>query len=153
MRLTEQQMAFVRYVGPALFTGAVAWIAFIVLGDTPILRASGLALAVVGMALTLRRMGALMSFVGGTALVFSPAFWAQTGGIGNNPATIVLALGAASVFAVLLVILVQRPYIAMFGALISFAVVFISQIGGARSLRLTVLASAWLIYLLVQAVV
>jgi hypothetical protein len=153
MRLTEQQMAFVRYVGPALFTGAVAWVAFMALGSTPMLRASGLAAAVVGVSLTLRRMGALMSFVGGMALVFSPAFWAQTGGTGSSPATIVLALGAASVFAVLLVILVQRPYIAMFAALIIFAAVFISQIGEARSLRLTVLASAWLIYLLVQAVV
>lgn len=151
--LTEPQRAFVRYTIPAILTGLLAWLAFLLVGNTPLLRASGLAAAIIGVALTLRRMGALMSLVGGLALAFSPAFWAQTGGGGSNPATIVLALGAAGILAVGLITLVQRPYVAMMVALAVFAAVYISQVGEARSLRLTVFASAWLIYLLVQAVV
>lgn len=150
--LRPTKRAFLRYVMPPILTGVVAWLAFLVIGNTPILRASGLAAAIVGIALSLRHMGALMSLVGGLALTFSPAFWAQTGGGGNNPATIVLALGAAAIFAVLVITLVQRPYVALMVALAVFAVIYISEIGENRSLRLTVLASAWLIYLLVQAV-
>lgn len=153
MRLTDRQIAFLAYIAPSLLTGAIAWLAFVTIGGTPLLRATGLSAAIVGVSLSLRRMGALMSAVGGLALAFSPAFWAQTGGGGSSPATIVIALGAAAVLAVLLVILVQRPYIALAAALVIFVIVFISQVGEARSLRLTVLASAWLIYLLVQAVV
>lgn len=153
MQLTEPQRAFIRYAGAPVLTGLLAWAAFLMLGNTPVLRASGLAAAIVGFSLTLRRMGALMSVVGGLSLAFSSAFWSQTGGGGNNPATIVLALGAAGILAVALVTVVQRPYVALMAALAVFAAVYLSQVGEARSLRLTVFASAWLIYLLVQSVV
>ena len=39
-----------------------------------------MALAVVGMALALRPMGAALAVIGGLALAFSPSFWIQTGG-------------------------------------------------------------------------
>lgn len=141
-----------KYVAPAALAAVVAFVTFTLIGSTPLLRALGLSAAVAGVALTVRSMGALMSLVGGLALAFSPAYWAQTGGGGSTPATIVLALGAGAVLALVVIILVQRPYVAVIAALAAFAAVFISQIGEPRSLRLTVLASAWLIYLLVQAV-
>ncbi len=141
-----------KYVAPAALAAVIAFVAFTLIGSTPLLRAMGLSAAVSGVALTVRSMGALMSLVGGLAIAFSPAYWAQAGGGGSAPATIVLALGAGAVLALILIILVQRPYVAVVAALAAFAVVFISQIGEPRSLRLTVLASAWLIYLLVQAV-
>ena len=36
-----------RYWLPAVVTGALAWVAFMILGQTPLIRASGLALVVV----------------------------------------------------------------------------------------------------------
>lgn len=141
-----------KYLAPAVLAAFGAFMAFTLIGGTPLLRALGLSAAVAGVALTVRNMGALMSLVGGLAIAFSPAYWAQTGGGGSTPATIVLALGAGAILALVIVILVQRPYVALVAALVAFAAVFLSQIGEPRSLRLTVLASAWLIYLLVQAV-
>lgn len=95
-----------------------------------------------------------MSVAGGLALAYSPAFWAQTGGGGSQPATIVVALSLAVILgAGLLVTLAQRPYVAAVIALVIFAGVFASGIGEPRSLRLTVLASAWLIYMLTQAII
>jgi hypothetical protein len=59
-------------------------------------------------------------------------------------------------FGALIVVASRRPYIALAAALALFTAVFgllfLSQIGAARSLRLTVFASAWLLYLLVNAI-
>lgn len=152
--LTPRFRALLWYWSPAVITGLIAGLSFLLIGQTPVLRAGGLAAAVVGVALALRRMGGLMSVVGGLALAYSPAFWAQTGGGTNQPATIVLALSAAVILgAGLLVALAQRPYVAAAIALAIFTGIFFSGIGEPRSLRLTVLASAWLIYLLTQAIV
>ncbi|MCU0463315.1 MAG: hypothetical protein MUF38_01965 [Anaerolineae bacterium] len=142
------------YLAPAALAGLIAGLSFLLIGQTPLLRAGGLAAAVVGITLSLRRMGGLMSIAGGLALAYSPAFWAQTGGgSGSTPATIVLALGAAVLLGVvLLVALAQRPYVAVGVALVLFVGVFLSGVGEPRSLRLTVLASAWLLYLLTQAI-
>ncbi len=152
--LTPRLRALIWYWSPAMLTGLIAGLSFLFIGQTPVLRAGGLAAAVIGVALTLRRMGGPMSVAGGLALAYSPAFWAQTGGGSSAPATIVLALGAAIILGVgLLVAFAQRPYVATAIALVIFAGVFLSGIGEQRSLRLTVLASAWLIYLLTQALI
>lgn len=154
MRLRVQRFEpIARYWLPALFTGLVAWLAFLSIGNTPLLRASGLAAAIVGFALILRRMGGLMCLTGGLALAFSPAFWAQTGGGGSDPATIVVALGAAATLTLVSVLVVNRPYVAAAAALVVFIAIFISGIGEPRSLRLTVFSAAWLLFLLTQAVV
>lgn len=138
---------------PALLAGAVAWLVFVLVGATPLLRAAGLALAIMGTALALRWLGSLLAVIGALALAFTPAFWGQTGGgIGAAPATIVLALSAAAVIGTLAVTFSNRPYVALAVALAVFAVIFATQIGVARSLRFTVLAGAWLIYLVTRAV-
>ena len=152
--LTDAQRERIDYLWPALLAGLIAGLAFLFLGESPLLRSGGLALTITGITLAMRRMGALLSITGGLALAFSPAFWLQTGPAASSiPATVVLALGAAGLIAILIVLFSQRPYVALIIALVVFAGVFFTQIGVARSLRLTGLTSAWLIYLLMTVTV
>jgi hypothetical protein len=135
---------------PAVLAASLAWCAFLMLGSTPIVRASGLALTIMGVAMSLRRMGALLAFTGAIALAFSPAFWSQTGGGGSEPATIVLAVAAAGGLALIITLLWQKPEYSMTVALIVFALVLWSQVGTDRSLRLSGLVTAWLMFLLIN---
>src|SRR5437762_3019790 len=64
---------------PGAVAGGGALIAFVALGQTPLLRALGMAAVIFIMALTLRRLGAALAIIGGLALAFSPAFWSQVG--------------------------------------------------------------------------
>lgn len=149
--LSIQQRQIFAYWWPALFSGGAAWLAFTLIGETPLIRASGLALVVVGIALTVRRLGAAFSIIGGLALAFSPVFWSQTGGGESlGIATIVLALGVSTVIAILFIWYGERPYLGLGLAIIVFAAIFWSQIGTPRSLRLTSFTTAWLMYLLIN---
>lgn len=148
--LTQDQQRAIRYWLPALATGAVVWLLLLVIGQTPLVRASGLALVIVGVTLALRRFGAALAVVGGMVLALSPAFWSQTGGGQGEPATIVIALVAASAAVVLIVLLSKRPYIGLGIGIVIFAVFFWSQIGMAQSLRLTGFVVAWLLFLLID---
>src|SRR5215468_2593040 len=97
IRLSPQQDDFARYWLPAAAAGVVTWFAFLLIGHTPIIRASGMALAVIGMAMALRSMGPALAFIGGLALAFSPSFWIQTGGAESlNPLEVVAALIVAA---------------------------------------------------------
>lgn len=97
LHLDEEQTLLIKFWSPALMNGALVWILLLVLGQTPLIRASGLALVIVGVTLALRRMGSFLSIVGGLALALSPVFWSQTGGGQGDPATIVIAVAAAGV--------------------------------------------------------
>jgi hypothetical protein len=123
-----------------------------VLGETSIIRASGLALIIFGFALALRRSGTLLSVTGALALAFSPAFWSQTGGADdlNLPMTLVALLGAGGV-ALLLTRLSRTMYIGLAVGYVVFAVLFWWQLAEPGSLRLNTLATAGLLYLLVNA--
>jgi hypothetical protein len=135
--LEPYQRDLLRLWLPAVVAGLIAWLAFVLIGQTPLLRAAGLAAAIAGVALALRWMGWLLAIGGALALAFT---------------TVVLALSAAAVIGIAAVGLSRRPYIALGIALAAFAFVFASQIGVARSLRLTILAASWLIFLLTRAV-
>lgn len=151
--LADRQRVVVFWL-PGVCAGGLAWAAFTLVGDTPLLRGAGLALTIIGVALTLRRLGAALAVIGSLALAFSPAFWSQTGGGASvGPATTVLALMIAVSAFGLITLLSQRPYLALgLGALV-FALIFWSQIGTPRSLRLTGLLSAWTVFLLVDALI
>jgi hypothetical protein len=151
VRLTDSQRQTVVYWLPGFIAGALSWLAFIMLGNTPFIRASGLALVVVGMAMMLRRSGAPLAIIGGLALAFSPAFWSQTGPANDLslPLTIV-AIGAAGVVALLLIRFSQRASLSLIAGFAIFAVLFWSQLSGTGSLRLTTLTTAWLLYLLID---
>jgi len=150
LALRDDQQRALRYWLPALANGAVVWLLLLVIGQTPLIRASGLALVIVGVTLALRRFGAVLAIIGALVLALSPAFWSQTGGGQGEPATIVIALIAASVTVVLVVLLSKRPYIGLGIGIVVFAVFFWSQIGMAQSLRLTGFVVAWLLFLLLD---
>lgn len=137
---------------PALIAGFIVWILFLTIGQTPLVRASGLALVIVGVSLTMRRFGAVIAALGGISLALAPAFWSQTGGATSFvPATIVIAMILAGVVSLIVVQLLKRPYLALGVGVLVFAVIFWSQIGTPRSLRLTSLMTAWLLFLLMEA--
>ncbi|HRF94612.1 MAG TPA: hypothetical protein PLZ51_05455, partial [Aggregatilineales bacterium] len=137
---------------PALLAGGLIWVIFITIGQTPFVRASGLALVIVGVSLTMCRFGAIIAFLGGISLALAPAFWSQTGGATSFvPATVVLAMGIAAIISIVVIQFLKRPYLALGVGVLVFAVIFWSQIGTARSLRLTSLMTAWLLFLLIEA--
>ncbi len=148
--LNDQQYLVFKFWLPALVCGILAWVAFLLPGDTPIVRASGLALVIAGIVLTLRRMGAVLAGIGGLTLAFCPAFWVQTGGGEGEPATIVIAIAAAVVVMVLAVVVSKRPYIGFGLGVVIFVILFWSQIGTPRSIRLTAFVVSWLLYLVLD---
>lgn len=150
MSLSQQQILLLKFWIPPLFCGAISWLLFLLLGETPLVRATGLALVIVGTTLALRRMGSVLAVVGGLTLALSPAFWQQTGGSAGDPATITIAMLAAAVTVILAIPLAKRRYIALGIGIAVFAVFFWSQIGTPRSIRLTGFVIAWLAFLLVD---
>ncbi len=146
--LTQAQKQLAHQWLPALTAGACAWVAFIFFGETPIVRASGLALVIIGLTLALRQMGAALSLAGGLTLAFSAAFWFQTGGGDAGPATIVIAVLLAALITPIIALASRRPYIGLGAGVIVFVLLFWSQVGTPRSLRLTSLVTAWLMSLL-----
>lgn len=152
MRLSDAHKQSLTYWIPGLIAGTLAWLVFILVGQTPLIRASGLALVIVGMTMTLRRSGAALAIIGGLALAFSPAFWSQTGGardLSLDPTIIVMAVTA--LITLLVIRLSKHWLLSLIIGFAIFAVLFWSQLASVGSLRLTTLSTAWLLYLLVDA--
>jgi hypothetical protein len=149
---TQQQRNQARYWLPPLLAGGAAWLAFIIVGGTPMIRASGLAMVVVAIALALRPFGAALTVIGGLAMAFSPSFWVQTGGAESlDPTQVALALGAAVVIGgAVFGLASKRPYLGLALGLIVFAGLFLTTFGTPRSLRLTTLVASWTLLLLVE---
>lgn len=145
--MNEQTYRLVKYWLPVLVSGAAAWLLFLLVGSTPLLRATGLALTVVGMSLALRRMGAVIAFLGGMTLAVSPVFWSQTGGGDGGPATIVVALIAATLGLAGAVLLTRKPQVGLWLGVLVFGVFFLSQLGTPQSIRLSGFVVSWLLFL------
>lgn len=144
-------MLRLRQWAPALLGGALALVVFLFPGETPVLRACGMALVIVAMAMLLRRFGAALALCGCLALAFSPAFWTQTGGASRQDLLPLLAL--ATLAALVALLLLRRKGSLLLAAVVAlalFSLVFWWQQGQTDSLRLTALASAWLLVLLVD---
>lgn len=150
--LDEEQVSNIRYWAPAFITAGLAWLLLLVVGETPLSRASGLALAVMGVTASMRRMGFIASVAGGLTMALCPIFWSQAGGGVTMPATIVLAVGIAAVATLMASIIIKRSYLGIGLGIAIFVLIFWSQIGTAQSLRLTGLVTAWFMYLLVDMV-
>lgn len=151
-RLRASQRQRIRFWGPAVIAAAVAWLILLIVGETPLSRATGLALAILGVTASMRRMGFIASLCGGLTLAFSPIFWSQTGGGVTDPATIVVAAGLAIAAMVASTLLLKRDYLGIGLGVVVFLAVFWSQLGTAQSLRLTGLVTAWMMYLLVDLI-
>jgi hypothetical protein len=146
----EEQFRLIKFWLPAIANAGLVWLVLLYIGNTPLSRATGLALVIMGVTLALRRMGSALAMVGGLALAFSPVFWSQTGGAQGEPATIVLAAGLAAIVVLLVSLLSKKPYIGVGLGIIVFVAFFFSQIGTPRSIRLTAFVVGWLMFLLVD---
>ena len=150
-RLMER-LPLLRQWMPAVLSAGLAWLLMLFLGETPVARASGLALAIFGVTASMRQMGFVASIAGGLTLAFCPVFWSQTGGGQSQPATIVLAAGGAGLAMAVGARLLKRSDLGIGLGIALFLIIFWSQIGTAQSLRLTGLVTAWLLYLLVDMI-
>lgn len=151
-RLSTGQRRILRQYFSASVTAAIALLLMLSVGETPIARAAGLALAIFGVTAGMRQMGFVASIAGGLTLALCPIFWSQTGGGGSQPATIVIAAGAAGLAMLLASRLLKRGDLAIGLGIALFLIIFWSQIGTAQSLRLTGLVTAWLLYLLADMI-
>lgn len=150
-RLEGDLMPRLRQWTPALLGGALSLVVFLFPGETPLLRACGMALVIVAMAMSLRRFGAALALCGCLVLAFSPAFWTQTGGASRQDLLPLLALATLAALVALLLLRRQGSLLlAAVVALALFSLVFWWQQGQTESLRLTALASAWLLVLLLD---
>ena len=140
------------YWFPGLAAGMLSWAAFVTLGQTPMIRATALALVVVGITMSLRRSGTALAIIGGLALALSPAFWSQTGPAEDLSLIMTLAILGISGAITLLIILRFREnwLLALIIGFASFAVLLWSQLATLGSLRITTLSAAWLLYLLID---
>lgn len=150
--ITTIQRQWIAYWLPALVAAGLAAVAFIMLGHTPPVRALGLAGAVAGITLTVRRLGGVLAVMGGLALAFSPAFWSQTGGSPSSTLeTIAVLLGIVAVVSTFVGLFSKRPAVAAGVGVALFVILFWIIVGTSQSLRLTTLLTAWVLYLLVDA--
>jgi hypothetical protein len=149
---SERFANLARYAAPALAAGFIAWCAFLLFGHTPAIRASGLALVIIAVALMLRHWGGMLAVVGALALAFCPAFWSQTGGAESlDPLMVIGALALAVGGALIASWMSKYPTIGLAVAIAIFAALFMTSFGTPRSLRLTALLAAWTLFLLTNA--
>lgn len=153
MQTTSQQPIAVKQWIGALLVGGLSLIAFILLGHTPIMRALGMAASVAGVTLILQRFGTTVAVIGSLALAFSPAFWSQTGGEDTKivvllAITLLIALVASALF-IWIGKVTERGLVI---GVVVFAVLFWGLVGTPRSLRVTILVTTWLIYLLIDVI-
>lgn len=142
--------ALFQYVLPALFCALLTLVLFMFVGQTPFIRAVGLAMVIAAITLTLRRLGAWLAMIGGLALAFSPAFWSQTGGTESGAPIMALVLGAALGCALLVRRFGTRALLLVeLGVLVS-AVIFWRDFTYYKSLRITTLCAALVLYTLID---
>lgn len=151
-RIPAGQRQLLQQWSPALGAAAVSWVLLLSIGATPLARASGLALAILGVTASMRPMGFVASSAGGVTLALCPVFWSQTGGSESQPAAILAAIAAAGVIMFLGSILLRRKYYGIALGVAAFLLIYWSQIGTASSLRLTGIVTAWLLFLLVDMI-
>ncbi len=149
---SAEQRRLLRLWSPALLAAGSAWLLFLLVGDTPVTRASGMALAILGATASMRAMGFVASIAGGLTLALCPLFWSQTGGGGEAPLFIVAAAAVATVATLTSSLLLNRYDLGIGAGIAVFLIIFWSQLGTAQSLRLTGLVTAWLLYLLVDMI-
>jgi hypothetical protein len=138
--ITNSQRQLIHAWSPVAVAGLIAAAAFIALGQTTI----------VGITLTLQRFGNVLAITGGLALAFSPAFWSQTGGSDSSLALVAAALVVAGTAAALTGWFGRKTALGLAVGVVVFAALFSVLVGTPRSLRLTTLLTAWLLYLLID---
>ncbi len=149
---TAAQRERVVYWLPAVLAGIVAMVTFAVVGQTPLLRAAAMSVVIVGVSLSLRRLGSLLAFAGGLILAFCPAYWQQTGGPDTISLWVVLAfLGVGGGLALLILRFSRHLFLSVAVGVSAFVGLYVAVGLTQKSLRLTTILSAWLVYMLIIA--
>ncbi len=147
-----QQQERLSYVYPALIATLISGLAYMTLGSTPPLRALALALVVAAISLMLRGLGPVLAISGSLVFGFCPAFWSQTGGSPiANEGLILTLIALAAIGGVVGVWQGGRLLPGVVLGAVVFVVPYAIIAGSTRSLRLTTLLAAWLLYALVLA--
>jgi hypothetical protein len=138
------------YTLPAFVSGTVTLLLFMFVGQTPFVRAFGLALVVAAMTLTLRRMGGWLAVIGGLALAFSPVFWSQNNPTPSGAPIMALVLGATLVCALLVRRFGARALLLVEIMLLISAVIFWRDFTYYKSYRITTLCAALVLLTLID---
>jgi hypothetical protein len=141
---------YLRTFLPALVSFVLAFVAFVLIGQTPWIRAVGLALVIAAMALTLRRLSAGVSVAGSLSLAFSPAFWSQTGGPESGPPVMALLLFGVVGVGLLLQRYQLRAFWLIQVCILVATIVLWREFTEYRSLRITTLCATLILYLLID---
>lgn len=140
------------YWYPAILIGVVSSLLFLWIGQTPLLRAVALAVVLMGVTLSLRRLGALLAITGGLSLGLSPAYWSQTIPVPTTNTYLVLGLIVlGAVISILLFFFSKRLFLGLSVGVSVFVGLYLLFGVTERSLRLTTILAAWLIYMLIVA--
>jgi hypothetical protein len=148
----QEQMPRLLHIYPAALAAGTVWLAFALLGNTPLIRTTALALVIMAISLTLRQLGPTLSYLGGVVFGFSPVYWSQAGGTAPGNEWELLLFGLAAIIAVGAVSLLGRR---LFYGLVAGGAVFVGLYllfgPTEKSLRLTTILAAWLMYMMVVA--
>jgi hypothetical protein len=148
----QLQHARISHWLPALLTGAFAGVLFWIVGETPLLRAVALAIVIVGVALSVRRLGWGYSVLCGLALASSPAYWDQTGGGPTLNGWLVLLFMVFGGGGAAVLLLTSKRVFASFAVGLALFVGLYLVFGiTQKSLRLTTILAAWLVYMTIMA--
>ncbi|MFN8373247.1 MAG: hypothetical protein U0694_10290 [Anaerolineae bacterium] len=150
MKTTLDYRQLLEYAVPPLISGGITLLLFMFVGHTPFVRAFGLALVIAAMTLTLRRMGLWLSVIGGLALAFSPAFWSQNSDTPSGAPVMALVLGATIGCALLVRRFGTRALIVVEIALLIGAIIFWRDFTYYKSLRITTLCAALVLFTLMD---
>lgn len=134
-----------------LLVGSVSFAIFTIVGHTPLIRALGMAISIAGITLILQRFGGVLGVIGGFALAFSPAFWSQTGGEETRLVVLFsLALLAALAITALIIWTKKVSDNILLCVIVIFGLIFLGLAGSPRSLRVTILLTTALLYVLID---
>jgi hypothetical protein len=150
LNLSLDFRALTNYALPALTSGTITLLLFMFVGQTPFVRAFGLALVVSAMTLTLHRMGGWLAVIGGLALAFSPAFWSQNNPTPSGAPIMALVLGATLVCALLVRRFGARALVVIEILLLVSAVIFWRDFTYYKSYRITTLCAALVLLTLID---
>ena len=154
LQAVSEQPIVVKHWIVAFVVGAITFLAFILLGHTPIIRALGMAASISAVTLILQRFGMMLAIIGGLALALSPAFWSQTGGEDTKLAVLLaLTLLIALVVTASFIWIGKITEQGLIAGVIVFSILFWVLVGTPRSLRVTTLLNTWLLYLLIDVVI
>ncbi len=150
--LSARQRRLIRQWSPACIAAGAAWLLFLIVGETPLTRAAGMALAILGVTASMRQMGFVASIAGGLTLALCPVFWSQTGGGTESPLLYVIAAAAPAAAMLIAAFAFKRNDWSIAAGIAVFLLIFWSQIGTSQSLRLTGLVTSWLLFLQIDMI-